>query len=102
MRLTDGAVIDTAIPAAAARGIGPLTLGVRAEHVHAGGGAPARVDVIERLGDRTLIYAMLTTVRPSSTMSQGTRRAHRRSRGAVDRRHEVHLFDATGRAYHAG
>ena len=82
--------------------IGPLTLGVRAEHVHAGGGTSGRVDVIERLGDRTLIYAMLgdgSTIvygEPGDTgVSIGDRVALSFDGAAV------HLFDATGRAYHA-
>jgi len=102
VRLTDGATIDTTISAAAVRGIGPLTLGVRAEHVHAGGGAAARVDVIERLGDRTLIYAMLgdgSTIVYDEPGDAGGRigdRVELSLDGAA-----VHLFDATGRAYHA-
>ena len=38
---------------------GDLTLGIRAEHIVPGDGAEARVVVIERLGERTLIYADL-------------------------------------------
>ena len=103
VRMTDGTVIDTGLPEAAMRGMGPLTLGVRAEHVHAGGGAPARVDVIERLGDRTLIYALLndsSTIVYDEPGDPGVSigdRVELTINGA-----EVHLFDATGRAYHAG
>ena len=102
VRLTDGATIDTTIPAAAVRGIGPLTLGVRAEHVHAGRGTAGRIDVIERLGDRTLIYAMLgdgSTIvydEPGAAPVSIGDRVELTIDGA-----EVHLFDATGRAYHA-
>ncbi len=38
---------------------GELTLGIRAEHIVPGDDAEARVVVIERLGERTLIYADL-------------------------------------------
>ena len=102
VRLTDGTNMATTIPAAAARGFGPLTLGVRAEHVHAGSGSAARVDVIERLGDRTLIYAMLgdgSTIVYDEPGDAGIRigdRVELSFDGTA-----VHLFDATGRAYHA-
>jgi multiple sugar transport system ATP-binding protein len=59
VRLPDGSEITTAIPAAAVPR-GELTLGVRAEHIHPGSGAAARVDVIERLGERTLVHALLS------------------------------------------
>ncbi|MCX7382683.1 MAG: sn-glycerol-3-phosphate ABC transporter ATP-binding protein UgpC [Alphaproteobacteria bacterium] len=55
-RLPDGSEVATVIPIAAVSS-GGLTLGVRAEHVLPGGGAAAKVDVIERLGERTLVYA---------------------------------------------
>jgi multiple sugar transport system ATP-binding protein len=58
VRLADGTMVATAIPAASLRGSGELTLGVRAEHVLTGEGSPARVDVVERLGERTLVYAI--------------------------------------------
>ena len=102
VRLTDGTTIDTTISAAAVRGIGPLTLGVRAEHVHAGRGTAARVDVIERLGDRTLIYAMLGDGSPIVYDEPGDAAVHIGDRVALSfDSAAVHLFDATGRAYHA-
>ncbi len=58
LRLPDGTVVATALPAAAVPA-GSLTLGIRAEHIHPGSGTPARVDVVERLGERTLVYAVL-------------------------------------------
>jgi len=58
VRLADGSVISTAVPAACLPG-GALTLGVRAENIQPGSGIPARVDVVERLGERTLVYANL-------------------------------------------
>ncbi len=54
-----GLEIDTDIAAAALPARDGMTLGIRAEHVLPGGGLPARVDVIERLGERTLVYAVL-------------------------------------------
>ena len=54
--LGDGSRVVTGI-AAGALDAGPFTLGIRAEDVQPGEGAPATVDVVERLGDRTLVYA---------------------------------------------
>jgi multiple sugar transport system ATP-binding protein len=59
VELRDGSQVETTVPVAALPNGGTLTLGVRAEHIHPGGGAEARIDVIERLGERTLVYANL-------------------------------------------
>jgi multiple sugar transport system ATP-binding protein len=56
--LSDGTEITTQVPARLVPS-GDLTLGIRAEHIVPGGAAEARVVVIERLGERTLIYADL-------------------------------------------
>ena len=56
--LPDGTEIATLVPAERLPG-GELTLGIRAEHIVPGGDTEARVVVIERLGERTLIYADL-------------------------------------------
>jgi multiple sugar transport system ATP-binding protein len=56
--LPDGTEIATLVPVDSLPS-GELTLGIRAEHIVAGEGAEARVVVIERLGERTLIYADL-------------------------------------------
>jgi multiple sugar transport system ATP-binding protein len=58
VQLPDGSVLTTAVPSACLPA-GALTLGVRAENIQPGAGIPARVDVIERLGERTLVYANL-------------------------------------------
>ncbi len=58
VRLLDGSLVTTAVPSQALPD-GGLTLGVRAENIQPGSGIPARVDVVERLGERTLVYANL-------------------------------------------
>jgi multiple sugar transport system ATP-binding protein len=58
VRLPDGSGVATSLPIGAMPG-GTMELGVRAENVVPGAGAPARVDVIERLGERTLVHAVL-------------------------------------------
>jgi multiple sugar transport system ATP-binding protein len=58
VRLPDGSVVATSVPAAKLTP-SDLTFGVRAENVVPGGTTEAHVDVIERLGERTLIHANL-------------------------------------------
>ena len=58
VRLPDGTLVTTAVPTASLRDR-DLTVGVRAENIAPGVGAMATVDVIELLGERTLIYANL-------------------------------------------
>ena len=99
--LGDGGRVATGIPIQALDG-GEMTLGVRAEHVHAGGGRPARVDVLERLGDRTLVYArdaagqVLVYDEPGhAPIAVGDQVEVQIDGGAV------HLFDADGAAHSA-
>jgi len=84
---------------------GPFTLGVRAEDISlvekAASNLSAKVDIVERLGERTLVYCRLEN--GASVVAND----HGKSRVAVnDVVHlhvepaAVHLFDATGRAYH--
>ncbi|HEY6047813.1 MAG TPA: ABC transporter ATP-binding protein [Sphingomicrobium sp.] len=67
LRLGDGTLVTTKVkreklPA------GPLRLGLRPEAVRVGGGAKAKskatVQLVERLGDRTLVYAQLSDGQP--------------------------------------
>jgi multiple sugar transport system ATP-binding protein len=102
VRLPDGTTVPTAIPATKLPRSGPFTLGVRAEHIEPGRGTPARVDVVERLGERTLIYALAGD---GSTIvydepGEFAPPIGERVDLAIDPAH-VHLFDADGRAYHA-
>ncbi len=64
VRLGDGSQVDTRVPRAGLAGAGPLQIGLRAESVRvtgAGAGTTdARVELVERLGDRTLVYARLS------------------------------------------
>jgi multiple sugar transport system ATP-binding protein len=99
--LPGGASVTTTVPAAGLRSGAALTLGVRAEHVHPGSGAPARVDVIERLGERTLVYANLSdgsTIvydEPGDVVLQVGETVHIAIDGAA-----AHVFDAQGMALH--
>ena len=99
--LRDGGRVATGVPVGALDG-GELTLGVRAENVHAGDGAPATVDVLERLGDRTLVYArdaegqILVYDEPGHAPVTVGDQVRVRIDGAA-----AHLFDAAGSAFHS-
>jgi multiple sugar transport system ATP-binding protein len=62
VRLGDGSVVETRVPRAGLPAGAMLELGLRPESVKvsAGGGTSAKVDLVERLGDRTLVYAHLS------------------------------------------
>jgi multiple sugar transport system ATP-binding protein len=102
VRLADGTQIETGIPVSQFRGGGPMELGIRAEHAVPGSGISATVDVVEHLGDRTLVY---TRVRDGSGLvyeDEGDSAVSVGDHIAVSfRRPFIHLFDADGRAYQA-
>ena len=81
----------------------PLVLGVRAEHVMPGQGSPATVEVVEHLGERTLIHArlrdgsILVYAEPGDSALRAGDAVAVQADGTT-----VHLFDSAGRAYHAG
>ena len=100
--LGNGSRVFTGIAADALDAGSGLTLGVRAEHVHAGRGVPAVIDVLERLGDRTLIYVrgadgeVLVYDEPGHAAVAVGDHVDVEIDGSA-----VHLFDRDGRAYHA-
>jgi multiple sugar transport system ATP-binding protein len=100
--LGNGSRITTGIPIGSLGRRGELTLGVRAEHIHAGQGSPATIDVLERLGDRTLIYARTANgqVLVYDEPGHAPVNVGDRVRVEIDG-NAVHLFDGEGRAYHA-
>ena len=93
--------VPTQIPMAQL-GPGPYTLGIRAEDVQPGRGAAATVDVVERLGDRTLVYArrsngqMLVYDEPGHAAVRVGDAVQVHLDGVL-----AHVFDAAGLAYHA-
>jgi multiple sugar transport system ATP-binding protein len=100
-RLSNGETVPTTIPSSGLAGAFCLTIGVRAEHVLPGRGMPATVDVLERLGDRTLVYALLSDGTPLVYDEPGN--VDLRIGDAISLTIDgawVHLFDAEGRAHH--
>jgi multiple sugar transport system ATP-binding protein len=103
VRLADGTVVETDVPVTALVGAQSTELGIRAEHISVGeAGVATEVDVIERLGDRTLVYTRLkdgsTVVIEESGDSLVKVGDIRR---LVFKRQAIHLFSADGRAFHA-
>jgi multiple sugar transport system ATP-binding protein len=100
--LRDGSRIATAIPAALLGGAKEIEIGIRAEHVGSKGGILAKVEVVERLGDRALVYGRLgdgTVITFEEAGDVGLAIGDAVALAfAAD---HVHLFDAHGRAHHA-
>ena len=104
LRVAGGFELATRIPLSALPKEQKLTAGVRAEHLIVDAASPftARADVVERLGERTLVYVTLpdgsfavaetprdVDVNPGETV------------GLCFDSARVHLFDESGKAYHA-
>jgi multiple sugar transport system ATP-binding protein len=104
VRLGDGSVVETRVPRAGLPAGGTLQLGVRPESVKvaADGATSAKADLVERLGDRTLVYAHLTDGQAITGEDSGTSPVQvgdlvkLRVDGAA-----AHLFDADGNGHHA-
>jgi len=106
VRLGDGALVQTRV---ARSGLpdGPLQIGLRPESVRVasdGGDATTtgRVELVERLGERTLVYAILSDGQAITAEDAGASRIRMgdtvplRIDGAA-----AHLFDADGIGHHA-
>jgi multiple sugar transport system ATP-binding protein len=100
-RLSNGVEVATTIPSFGLAGVADLTLGVRAEHVSPGQGMDAKVDVLERLGDRTLVYAALAD--GASLVYDEPGNVDLRIGDAIALTIDgsrAHIFDTEGRAHH--
>lgn len=100
-RLGDGSVIP--LPAAP-KGEGPWELGIRPEAltVSTGGTTMAIATVVERLGDRTLVYAKLSDGLLVIAQDSGKSQLRAGDRiGLTFDTAELHLFDGQGRSVSA-
>ncbi|WP_370676780.1 ABC transporter ATP-binding protein [Pleomorphomonas sp. PLEO] len=102
--LSDGSVIETDVPLAALPAGADLRVGIRAEAIRArpDGAIPGKVEVVERLGDRTHLHVRLTD--GSTLVAEDTGISQAQSGDSVRLAVEsatAHLFDAAGLAYHA-
>ncbi len=106
-RMPDGTLLETTIPWDEALARDGATLGLRPENVRITGAtqgqAPATARVVERLGERTIVYAALadgtlltTEDRGDSTVQPGD------EVGLAIDGNAAHLFAADGTGHHAG
>lgn len=105
VRLASGADLVTAVPADALAAEAPVEFGLRPEHVTLAvpgfGGVPARVELVERLGDRSFLFARLGDGSEITAHVPGfsTVQAADDVMLAIDAG-KAHLFAADGRAHH--
>jgi multiple sugar transport system ATP-binding protein len=106
VRLGGGAEVETRVPRSQLPSGSALQVGLRPESVRVAAEGPAttqaRVELVERLGERTLVYARLSDGGAITAEDEGLSRVQvgdmvgLRIDGA-----SVHLFDAEGNGYHA-
>ncbi len=104
VRLGDGSTVTTRVPRDGLPAAG-LELGLRPESVAVVGGPEAttraRVELVERLGDRTLVYAVLADGQPITAADEGASRV--RAGDTVGLRLDgraATLFGPDGRGFH--
>jgi len=105
LKLGGGAVVETQVRRDALPQWANLRLGLRPEAVRVGGRAKAapkaKVELVERLGERTLVYARLADGQPITAEDEGDSRVKigdevpLKIDGAA-----AHVFDSDGRGYH--
>ena len=74
LQLSDGSVVETKVPRAGLPADGDLRIGLRPEAVRVGdgnGAIKANAELVERLGERTLIYATLADGQAITAEDQG-------------------------------
>ena len=104
--LGDGSSVETTVDGAKLPADGALTLGVRPENVavakELSGAIDATVELVERLGERSLVYARLGDGSAITAQDDGNSRVQIGDRiGLVIDGSAAHLFDGDGAAYHA-
>nr|WP_314446672.1 ABC transporter ATP-binding protein [uncultured Sphingomonas sp.] len=100
--LGDGSRVDTQVPRAGLPHEGALELGLRPEHVQVSGqGVAAEVVLVERLGERSLVYARLAdgSAITGEDVGTSTLKAGDRVQLAIDG-NAAHLFGADGAGFH--
>jgi len=105
VRLDCGAEVQTAISADGHAPGAPVQLGLRPEHVRVvvpgTGTADAEAILVERLGDRTLVYATLADGQPVTAQDEGTSAVRLGDRiGLSIAGASAHAFAADGTGYH--
>jgi multiple sugar transport system ATP-binding protein len=106
VRLGDGSQVDTRVVPNGLTAGAPIQLGLRPENVMvtpvASATTVAKVDLVERLGDRTLVYAHLTNGQAITAEDEGNSRVkHGDMVGLRINGGAAHLFGPDGAGHHA-
>jgi multiple sugar transport system ATP-binding protein len=106
VRLEDGAEVDTRVLRGGLGQGGAMRLGVRPEGVAVtapgAGTTDGKVELVERLGDRTLVYAVLSNGLEIVAQDEGNSRVTMGDQvGLKIDGASAHLFDADGAGHHA-
>ena len=105
VRLGDGAEFDTRVPRSELPAGGALQVGLRPESVTVaadGASTQAKVELVERLGERTLVYARLSDGAAITAEDEGYSRVQVGDTVGLRIRGEAaHLFDRDGCGYHS-
>jgi multiple sugar transport system ATP-binding protein len=107
LKLGDGTIVETRVPRASLAKAADLRIGLRPEAVRVAAEgqdvSKGKVELVERLGERTLIYARLADGQPITAEDEGDSRAKigdeapLKIDGAA-----AHVFDSDGAGYHRG
>ncbi len=106
VRLAGGAEVQTAVPVSGLKDDKDLQIGVRPESLAVtepgAGTADGEVELVERLGDRTLVYARLSDGLQIIAVDEGMSRVRIGERVGFDiDGSSAHLFDSDGIGFHA-
>ena len=101
LQLGDGTIVETRVRRDGLRGDN-LRLGLRPEMVRVGGkGAKAKVELVERLGERTLVYARLADGQAITAEDEGDSKVKIGDQVPLKiDGSAAHVFDADGAGYH--
>jgi multiple sugar transport system ATP-binding protein len=102
LALGDGTLVETRVERAALPADGALRVGLRPEAVRVGGKGPkAKVELVERLGERTLVYARLSDGQAITAEDEGNSRVKIGDSVplAIDGA-AAHVFGPDGAGYH--
>ena len=102
LKMGDGATVETRVKRDELSSSGKLRIGLRPEMVRVGGNeAEAKVELVERLGERTLVYARLANGQAITAEDEGDSKAKigdevpLKIDGAA-----AHVFDSEGTGHH--
>ena len=106
VRLGSGAEVATRVPTAGLPESDKYQLGVRPENIHVtgpqGAGTDAQVEIVERLGDRTLVHARMSDGTEVTAQADGTSGVRMGDAiGLTFHGAAAHLFDGDGVGHHS-